>query len=535
MSIKVPTLGFVNCCKCCLDDENLLYMWEESYSDGQIEIYGDMLLECFSLPWLKKNDSDLICSSCVDKLRNSLNFKREIVASEEILKEGLVLQTDITSEEKIEAVDDNSAESCNVIVPDEDALVTEKAAEVTNNELLVEMPVETSKRKWPKKRKGADRLKVYKKYTQWDLRKAIKDIEENQLSLSYASEKYNIPRSTMKTYIKKLNEDPDALLNDFNEESSKGKQFRFIEEIKTLLQFSNIMPFKSKTAKYYCAYCSTDGPVFQDADELRLHTKTHEAERLSNVDHFMRPYWLNEILKVDVMNLSCVVCNIKLEDWNAMFQHFDRVHEIEFNDAYTKIIPYNLNHPIHCVLCSEHFTNFHQLDGHMNRHYDNYICPECGDSFVANSRLDRHIQLHKRGQFPCELCGKVFPVEKYRVKHYNLVHKSTFKCRLCKEAFTSDLLRHLHMVQSHNSHVKTLTCEFCGQVFTYKPYFLRHVERMHNLKKRQKCTVCLKTFRYSHELKNHFKLHLQDGKHNCPECGLGFNTFLALKRHAQRH
>ncbi|XP_045522815.1 zinc finger protein 43-like isoform X2 [Pieris brassicae] len=491
----------LNRCRCCLDNVDLHLMWEEIPNNDQADSYGNMLIECFSLPWLTKNEGDqleYICSSCVDRLQSALDFKKEIIASEQVLK-GFLFQSDIqievfTEEDSIFANNDYIE---NVDIKTE---VSEGEISALDKENSDQTDLgSTQKRKWPKKRKGADRLKAYKKYTQLDLREAIVSVRSENMTFKEACAEYNIPRNTLKSHLRKA----DIISEDHNvsceDKSNKEKNFRRIEEIKMILKYTNAIPFKTKSAKYYCAYCSTSGPMFQDADELRIHTKFHEKERLEEVDHFMRPYWLNEILKLDVLNLTCTICNTKLPDWNQMFHHFDSQHGIEFDEAYTKVVPYNLSEPMQCVLCHDEFPNFHNLDGHMNAHYNNYICPTCGDTFVANSRLEKHLQVHHQGEFQCEECKRVFTLDKYRAKHYKLVHKrSTIRCILCPEVFNTVSEQNAHLVEHHKDNTNVYICEYCGRSYTHRKNFLKHLSR-----KKYKCEDCDKRFSSFKHLKTH--------------------------------
>lgn len=36
-------------CKCCFDDNNLKSMWDVYSNDGEQEVYGDMIGECFAI------------------------------------------------------------------------------------------------------------------------------------------------------------------------------------------------------------------------------------------------------------------------------------------------------------------------------------------------------------------------------------------------------------------------------------------------------------------------------------------------------
>lgn len=297
------------------------------------------------------------------------------------------------------------------------------------------------------------------------------------------------------------------------------------------------MPFKTKTTRYYCFYCSTEGPCFEDTDELREHTKTKHEHEWTKIELYMRPQWLNEVIKMDVQDIHCKICLTMLPDWNNLFVHLAEIHNLEFDMAYTKIIPYGLSANLKCFLCRQSFHNFGHLDSHMNNHYSNYICYECGDTFLSASRLDKHLNVHKIGNYPCEYCDKVFKLEKYRSKHISLVHiqENTVKCLYCPEKFLGIFQRHIHVTEKHKEKVKYMTCEYCGNSYTWKPYFLAHMKRRHGSEKKYKCKYCEKCFLMKYELKNHMVRHTGEKNFVCGLCGLGFTRMVSLKKHCQTH
>ncbi|VVC99810.1 unnamed protein product [Leptidea sinapis] len=374
-------------CKCCLDDTDLQSMWEEHFINGEPEVYGELAIQCFGLNWHLANDEDVICNACIGRLRDAVNFKNEIIASEQLLLEGLsdnIVNNDI--EVKVECIDDSETEYL----------------EINTNENKAS----------------------YKQYTRLQLRDALKAISDKKMSRSEAAKAYNIPLRTLCTKI-----NTNAIIG-----------------------------------RYYCVYCSTDGRVFHKGSHLRSHTATkHYRERITQVEHFMKPYWFNEVLKLDIHDLTCKICKTKLPEWNDMFQHFADMHNIGYDEAYTRVIPYRITKKLECALCRSEFSAYHVLDSHMNAHYNNYICHQCGETFLAGSRLDKHVQVHSRGQFPCEVCGKVFTVEKYRMKHYNYTHKKkkVFKCLYCVEEFELVNQRQEHIIEKHKDVANLYTCQHC--------------------------------------------------------------------------
>ncbi|CAG9574913.1 unnamed protein product [Danaus chrysippus] len=518
-------------CKCCFDDNNLKSMWDAYSNDGDQEVYGDMIGECFAISWETHEQSDLICEMCVIRLREALTFKRNILATHELLQEAIDMKdvkqfpsidVEMETQVKEEWIEDGNY---NDGIPD-----AFEDVEYLDEEDGIQTP--EPKRKWPKKKKKSERLARYKQYSADDMRQAIKAVRNGEMTCTIAAITYGVPKKTLtaKANDKDRNEDD-------GKDSTSEKHYKLIEEIKNILKFTNAIPFKTKTTRYYCAYCSTDGPIFEDGDCLRLHTRLeHDKERLRGVEKFMRPQWMNEIVKLDIEGLHCTTCRVRLPDWNKMFVHFANAHNIEFDQAYTRVIPYALTSQLRCVLCKESFHNYGHVDSHMNHHYSNYICHQCGDTFLAASRFDKHLKVHKIGNYPCELCDKVFTLEKYRTKHKNLVHdqKSMVKCLYCSEKFVGLFQRHLHVTEHHKDKVKVYTCELCGNCYTWKTYFLAHMRRRHGTDKKHQCKHCDKSFLMKYELRNHMIRHT-DEKFLCGLCGKSFKRMLTLKKHCLAH
>lgn len=331
-----------------------------------------------------------------------------------------------------------------------------------------------------------------------------------------------------------ISETPEEIEKQLNQE----RHFNFVLELKKVLSFTNAVPFKIKSGKYFCAYCYTTVDSFEHPAELRVHTANHKEERIKRLDQILRPQFLNEILRVDVELLQCEVCSIPLPTWNDMFVHLNQVHDIQLDQAYTKLIPYRLKGPVvYCALCNEEFQGFLFLDSHMNAHYCNYMCSECGDTFVTENRLKHHVSTHNTGKYPCSHCGKVFSLEKYKKKHEGMVHKEAkmFKCVDCTEAFHTEYERHLHVVEEHKERVRISTCELCGKTYSWKPYYLAHMRKVHSRVKKYVCTYCNKGFTTKHDVTMHEQRHTGNGKHVCVFCHKNYVTISELKKHFKKH
>ncbi|XP_049883302.1 zinc finger and BTB domain-containing protein 41-like isoform X1 [Pectinophora gossypiella] len=572
-------------CRCCLEDGELKELWAEYVDDGGTEIYGQMLNECFSFSWQESTDySEQICESCIKRLRDAMVFRQEAMSAKQILDEIIkqnIAEAKLDSKPiKIEVLEDfQESDGDNEENLDHEQMVQqymqhEYIEEGETNESLedeqesqgcvdqereyvdcssqsegqpdVDMQVEyleddseaqtvlSQKRKWPKKRKKGERLKVYKNYTRTDLMNAIEMVLSNKMTRAEAAAQFNVPVKTLGAKLRMK----EAAGDSYDDPETKSQSYKFYEEIRMILTYTNATPYKSKVSRFFCAYCGTDGPLFEDPVLLRTHTRSqHAQERIKNIEMFMRPFHMNEIIKLDIDKLQCTVCTVGIEDWNAMFTHLQEQHGVTLDAAYTKAIPYVLKDDLRCALCSEKFSHFHLLDYHMNAHYGNYICGECGDTFLAENRLKSHVETHSKQRFPCNECGKVFTLEKYRKKHYEGVHlkERKFKCSYCPEVFTGDYLRHAHVLAQHKEKIKLIHCEFCKMTFTWRPYYLKHVRLNHRRPERRfKCKLCSKCFHQKHELKNHEDWHQGNG-YTCPVCDKKFSSKRYLQKHTMTH
>nr|XP_034838042.1 zinc finger and BTB domain-containing protein 17-like [Maniola hyperantus] len=513
-------------CKCCLGETELQNIWKQHKFEGKNVNYGQMLNECFGISWEPSNTAEWICNICVSRLGDAMAFKQEILITQDILQDDLYINI------KVEDGEDSASQEGNY----EEVEYLEDEPEY---ELEINIPsssqVSTPKRrkpKYPPKLPRHRRNKTYKQYTKNVLYEAVQSVLSGDMECTEAARSYGIPKGTLQA---KVNESMDTK-EDEPKGSNNDKHYKLIEDIQTILKYTNAIPFRTRAMnRYYCFYCPTNGRFFEDPDELRSHTHTkHRNNKIYSIELLMRPQWMNEVIKLDVKDLHCIQCRTPLPDWNDMFVHFAETHHIGFDEAYTKIIPYALTSDLNCVLCHDSFHNFGHLDAHMNEHYSNYICYECGDTFLAANRLDKHLTVHKVGSFPCKLCDKEFKLERYLAKHCALVHRQERKCKClyCDEKFVDQFNRHKHVTEAHKDKVKTITCEVCGRVFTWKSYYVAHVRKRHSGVKNHKCPHCSKAFLMRHELVNHLVVHTGVRNYVCL-CGESFKRANDLRRHVQ--
>ncbi|XP_053609718.1 zinc finger protein 675-like [Plodia interpunctella] len=548
MESKDEIITFYGRCRCCLEYGYMKSIWKEHIWEDEKEIYGEMLMETFNIAWESNDVVEYICDTCVTRLRDAFHFKKEIISADLLLEEGFEEGMELVNLEKIASKTEEDNENLEEFIsPDievkteygeieyleEDADIVEQSV----YKIVTDATKSASDNKWPNKKKKCERSS-YRNYTQADLKRCVEMIQKEGISQLQAAKIFNIPTKTVNAKMCSLRSESPIDETRQEKRERTEKQIKFVEEIQAILEMTNSMPFKVKSTKLYCAYCYMKGDYYEDTEDLRTHTfEKHQNERIDAIESILRPFWQNEVLRIDIQNLSCTVCEEIIRGWNEMFQHLFDKHNVQFDQAYTRLIPYKLSQDLHCALCDERHTNIHYLDSHMNAHYNNHVCPECGDTFVSLARIKKHLVIHDTGSYPCQYCGKSFSLKKYRDKHVAMIHENakTYKCFYCTERFVTEYGKHSHTKMHHKDKIKIITCEICGKSFDWRPYYLSHLKKLHFKVRRYQCTYCMKWFTAKHDYKLHVQRHTGSGQHYCEFCNKNFVTGQELRSHQKVH
>ncbi|CAK1587510.1 unnamed protein product [Parnassius mnemosyne] len=189
-------------CKCCLNEGDLKNMWTPYTYEGETEIYGMMLTECFALSWQQPEDNmkymDMICISCISRLRDALAFKREVLVSEEVLRENqdeIFLHTTMKVEKNLEEEEEEVKFSDVEYLEIPDSLNKDELCEEylsDDNSLLVERTIKRSK-----KLTNEEGNKTYKQYTDEELQMANDAVQNNEMSHTEPAELFKVPTKTI--------------------------------------------------------------------------------------------------------------------------------------------------------------------------------------------------------------------------------------------------------------------------------------------------------------------------------------------------
>lgn len=342
------------------------------------------------------------------------------------------------------------------------------------------------------------------------------------------------------------------------------EKFAQIVNATTLLEFSNITPFRSRARNGFpCFYCRN---IFENLEKLREHTACHKKTEINRV---LKTYGAESfVINADITNLTCTICGRSLNNMSELKSHLTNVHKkrmyLEFTD---RVIPFKLseNNVFECQICGCNYETFGAIERHMNVHFRNYVCRICGTGYVTKYRLKVHAKSHSEGIHPCEICGKVFSSHQKHKNHVDTVHRSIkrFKCTKCPERFNEYFRRQKHMVERHGVAPLQYKCNVCDRTFERRYTLSRHMKRdhleerdyqcelcsykcftrnelrvhmvKHNGARIFECSVCKKSYARKKTLKEHMRIHNNDKRFTCAVCGQAFVQKCSLKGHLKTH
>jgi PR domain zinc finger protein 5 len=314
------------------------------------------------------------------------------------------------------------------------------------------------------------------------------------------------------------------------------KKIALLSNTCTLLECSNVILFKSKMrAGFPCFYCRE---LFQNFDTLRLHQEVHSK---SNLRRVLKKYTAESlVVYADVTDLRCILCDTQVKDLKELKIHLAGTHNKMFYSKYSdRVVPFKLKDSyFECQICWFNFETFGAIERHMNTHFRNYVCKDCGAGFVTTLRLKAHVQaIHKVGIFPCQYCDRTFTTLTRHRSHIDFVHKmlKKLKCQQCSERFSDYFVQRKHMVEVHGERPIVYRCNVCFKAFNRRYTLSCHIKRHISLKDVH-CDVCSYSCYTKTELKEHMLKHNKsNGKLMCVVCNKSYTRRKTLKEHMKIH
>ncbi|KAG6459159.1 zinc finger protein 429 [Manduca sexta] len=550
-------------CRCCLAKGNHQDMTEEYYYNGIREVFVDIFTECFNLCLSTNSDlSVLICQSCVLRLRDASHFRMMVVRNEKQLLDALahsdnkhtifinVASTSIPLEFK----SDIKIESVKEEPPETDKVITYELQNYECNYPVVSYDAETAVIEGEKA--------LLSRYEKKNLKPLPTRRQLHTICPNYVKQlKYLKGMVVKPSAIEKLLINCE---NSTNQILSVPEKLGQIINTNTVLQFSNAIPFKSRSwVGFTCFYCPA---VLDSLSLLRDHSIKHDKSELKKLLSTYPPFRL--IVNVDVTDLKCSLCDQPMTNMETLKIHLIEVHEKEYHKEFTdRVVPFkSVNNYYECQVCGDNFETFCTVERHMNVHYKNYLCSECGMGFVTENRLKVHAySTHAEGTYQCEQCNKVLQTKHKLKMHIAIRHNmlKRFKCPKCDERFTEYFPRQKHMAVAHGIDSVKFKCSECGKLFHRRYALSRHLKRnhleekdhhcthcpykcftvselrLHMIKhtgeKKFECTICNKALSRKKSLTEHMKIHNNDRRFVCAVCGQAFVQNCSLKGHMKTH
>ncbi|XP_026743964.1 zinc finger protein 551-like isoform X2 [Trichoplusia ni] len=586
--VKNEIATYFGRCKCCLSYGYLKNMWTEHQFEGESEVYGEMLVDCFALTWDSSEsiDQDQICEQCVNRLRDACDFKKIVLTSQEDFYRQLGDGDDKDTIPKLEDCDEeylmvykeadsdtadtadtdtadmdvsvNDASACDEEYEDVEYLEDEvggdaKEALVATSSTQAQKPKRRRKadtptdsddgvkRKWPKRLPKNERFKTYKQYTEENLRQCLEAVRSGEITPNDAARKYNIPK---KTICAKMRLEPTDALGTKNTTETSLHQLqnnertilkKYKDNVRLIITNSNATPIKGRWGiGYGCLYCEYHTQI---PAELKEHTtKIHKNDTGKNKVKSVA----DMIIKLDITDLKCKLCAKEINNLQDFMQHLHLIHKLPINfDINNHIVPFKFKtEQLLCALCDKPFSHFKHLTEHMTDHYPNYKCDECSRQFINLRSQKIHSFRHRIGTFKCMHCPKIFNTRIKVKEHERVIHQNgskTRKCGYCDEKFMDSVQRTNHEVKVHGIQMPKFECKACGKSFDSQRSLNNHVNHFHLLLRPHICPECGKGFYKKNELKRHSVKHTGLREFQCKVCFKWYGSKRSLTAHSKLH
>ncbi|XP_063544133.1 zinc finger protein 250-like isoform X14 [Cydia strobilella] len=498
-------------CRCCSSEGTFKDIKTQYHWMGEEEVYAEMLTDCFDIKIQTPEDMDNgICEVCITQLRNAVNFKKQVLHTEEQFKRRLQGR-DVKNPIKIESAED-PIDSDHLSDPD----FTEE----------YEVPIKQELEEKPKAKKRQAKSATPR------AKKAKTDAESSQ-RVARRTRIITIDATNQKAGIK-LAISPNVLRLPKGGPSETRKNLHNLGQI---LLNSNASPIKAHDLRgYMCAFCPKRFPQPQ---KLKKHfLEEHNDDKL--IRRMSGSPLSTHVVKLDITLLNCALCDTDFDTLEDFILHLVEGHNKKlYTDVRNQLLPFKFDTPeLCCAICSVTYGSFKLLQQHMNAHFRNYICKICNAGFVVERLLAHHIRRHGDEKVECSECGKTFINTLKMREHVKRVHMGLDKrnkCQFCEEKFVDYWKKVDHMVKEHGVPSVVLSCGACERTFANQRALARHTKKDHLMERKHKCSYCEMKFFSSSALKKHLPKHTGIKNFKCEVCSKEYGRKTTLREHMRIH
>ncbi|XP_060809177.1 zinc finger and SCAN domain-containing protein 12 isoform X9 [Amyelois transitella] len=564
-------------CRCCLTEGCYKDISTEYFWMGKREVYAEMLKDtlevtiAYSKAGGPNSNSRLICESCISRLRDATEFKRQVVECERMFMQHLdpgsssaaiEAETEPVGKIKVEGVkleksnSDDDFDNRHAFGDDDD----------DDDDDLDNQPLTKLASKMPTK-ESVDLLDLLDNSKTAEKRKSSTKVKPPPPKKA----KSKVEQVKVKPSGSKLTPKPEKKKKGMPTTDRPGAQTSIWQmtiserqNAATFLEFTTVKPFYYQQANFKCFYCNE---VFPEVHSVLKHAAHHvKPERSCLLKQYLRKG--KRIIKVDISDLKCTICDQKYSNLDDIRNHLIVAHKKEFNSAGNGLMAYNLcpdKGLLSCHKCSKSFNSFFLLNRHMNAHF-NVVCETCGLGFMSHQRLINHKIVHQNGVHKCDKCQDVFPTKLKLRYHMFKKHEVTnakkikpLKCPHCLERFAEHYRKMTHLKEVHGIaftfecqvckcvfptrraltehttklHTQKIQCKMCGKCFGTRSLLKMHL-RGHSGERNFFCSVCQKAYMHERTLRQHMRVHGPAWKFTCSECNSGFHNRNDYNKHIKQ-
>ncbi|XP_013193804.1 zinc finger protein 878 isoform X22 [Amyelois transitella] len=493
-------------CRCCLTEGCYKDISTEYFWMGKREVYAEMLKDtlevtiAYSKAGGPNSNSRLICESCISRLRDATEFKRQVVECERMFMQHLdpgsssaaiEAETEPVGKIKVEGVkleksnSDDDFDNRHAFGDDDD----------DDDDDLDNQPLTKLASKMPTK-ESVDLL---------DLLDNSKTAEKRKSSTKVKPP----PPKKAKSKVEQVKVKPSgSKLTPKPEKKKKDERYTYDPSranAEVIIRNTTAYPFRVNDKSILCVYCQD---LFDDPDIFRHHMDQEHIDFSLKVAFNNLPK--SEFIKADLTNLKCRLCTVNFDDLDSAAEHLSSMHKQTLTkDGKLGVMPYYLKRDEYsCAVCDKNFPSLFHLNRHTITHFLSFVCHVCGSSYVASTGLLRHVRSkHQDYEVPCKKCGKKFPTMEAKEKHRRTEKQCMpYCCFKCNERFLDWKTRKRHMEAAHGQSKKVYRCRDCDLTFNNEGTYY-----------------------------DHFKLQHSADCASCKHCGMKFLSLYRLKRHISKH
>ncbi|XP_050676815.1 zinc finger protein 26-like isoform X2 [Leptidea sinapis] len=568
-------------CRCCLSDGCYKDIATEYFWMGKREVYEEMLVDTLGLTIsfgdsnAQHSQSRLICETCISRLRNATDFKKQVKECEQTFLQYLNPSTldvveDVISLEKEEkqvtVKEEKSPDHGDDFNDNNDFLDDD------NDDELDDQPLMNLATKVPKK-ESVDVFDLL------DNAKPLVKRKSTTKAKTTSSKKAKIKETKTKPK-EKPEKKKKGNVEEIEGYERKNRKRLFERSVNQnpqrrnavlLLKYSSAIPFKTRFNRIVCSYCHDE---LVSMEELRHHVNGKH----SNADHNSAFYKVGDYLKVDITNFKCNFCMADFEIIDSFMRHISSEHDkiVDF-DVPFGVLPFKqtLSGVWTCFDCDKIFQEFPQFNCHLRSHVKIFTCDKCGATFLSDHGLkqhERHFKCYTATYKPrfgktlkhrsnTEIILKCSTALPFRIWGQN------FNCIFCRVQSGNPNGLRAHMATRHANFdirlvfnrrlrkeflkvdITNLQCKLCFIQIESLDDLMMHLRNDHkqpinfdaqpgvlpfklNDGTCWNCAICKMTFVDFVSLKQHTSEHYQN--YVCDACGEGFVTEAALRAHKRK-